>query len=153
MTGTIIEIRKKLMENKLILTLSPPWRNFLTSMVGHVVFPLLPLVLEWIFSDKISNTSLTLMAAFYAFSITLTSLSHLQFMIGVLICAFFSSIFGAIPLLNHGIIFLSSTKIMFLSITTIAVIFIWHAIERYNRHVILLEPFWDWFDNKKSENN
>lgn len=121
-------------------------QDYYACILLHLVLPLLPIGLEFLSSHTIATTSLTLIASFYAISIGLSSKSPLQFAIGILICIVFSSVFGMI----------SGQKIAALPIRVFAsfsifVIFVSHAVERYNRHVIDCEPFWVWFANNKDE--
>jgi len=127
--------------------LSKQKQDYYACVILHLILPLLPIGLEFISRGSISAESLTLMASFYAISISLSSKSPFQFALGIMICIIFSSIFGMIANPNH----LPPEWIRYFAGGTIAMIFVFHAMERYDRHVIDCEKFWDWFDYEERE--
>ena len=127
-----------------ILNFSKQLDDYFACLLLHLVLPLLPIALEFLNTGKVSSNSLTLMASFYAISIGLSSYYRTQFAMGIIVCIIFASIFGTISQGNTLAFSLFMTKV--LAGGTIFAIFIVHAIERYNRHVVDCEPFWVWSD-------
>lgn len=130
-----------------LLNVSKQMDDYFACILLHLVLPLLPIALELLNSGKVSSNTLTLMASFYAISIGLSSYSRTQFAIGIIVCIIFAFIFGMISQGNK--LALSLPMINVFASGTLLAIFIFHAIERYNRHVIDCEPFWIWFDDSK----
>ena len=133
---------------KRLLDLPKEIQDYYACIILHLVLPLLPIGLELLSTHTIAATSLTLIASFYAISIGLSSKSPLQFAIGIIICIIFSSIFGMISSQQSN---LPPLLIKTFAICSILIIFINHALERYNRHVIDYEPFWVWFENDRDK--
>jgi membrane-anchored protein YejM (alkaline phosphatase superfamily) len=129
-----------------ILKVSKQLDDYFACILLHLVLPLLPIGLEYLSTGKVAPTSLTLMGSFYAISIGLSSYYRAQFAIGIIVCIIFAFIFGMISQ-GNTLTLLSVFQIKVLAGGTIVAIFIIHAIERYNRHVIDCEPFWSWSDN------
>jgi len=127
-----------------ILNFSKQLDDYFACLLLHLVLPLLPIALEFLNTGKVSSNSLTLMASFYAISIGLSSYYRTQFAMGIIVCIIFASIFGTIS--QGNTLALSLFMIKVLASGTIFTIFIVHAIERYNRHVVDCEPFWVWSD-------
>jgi hypothetical protein len=127
-----------------ILNVSKQLDDYFACLFLHLVLPLLPIALEFLSAGKITSNSLTLMSSFYAVSIGLSSYSRTQFAKGIIVCIIFAFICGKIS--QGNTLALSSFMIRVLASGTLFAIFIFHAIERYNRHVVDCEPFWVWSD-------
>lgn len=125
-----------------IAGISKAWQNFFISLVLHLGLPLLPLVLERWFSGHIESKSAALTAALYSMAIGLSSRNVALFGTSICICVTFSAAFG----------FLSKDPELVaadtLSYIVIGLVFVVHAIERYNRHVIDQQPFFEFLTGK-----
>jgi len=120
--------------------LPPHWEEYFLCVLLHMALPFLPLLFEMLFSNTstISEKSLMLFSAMYALSIGLSSKSKLMFGFTVVISIFFSVAFGVVAGGGNSI---PNSEVY--SYWALLGIFIIHALERYNRHVIDQTPFWD----------
>ena len=125
--------------------LSPEWENFVLCLMLHLILPLIPLGAEFVRRSYVSDASLTLGAAMYAISIGGSSRNKLQFGFSILMCITYSIAFGIIAgrnandLPSAGI----STPSNFYAGIGFVLIFAFHALERYNRHVVESRPYWE----------
>lgn len=113
------------------------WQEYCLCILLHLLLPLLPLAVELLFSQTISDKSLTLAAAMYAITIAISSQNKLFFGVGVVMTILLSVAGGW---LHHQGTHLTS----FLRLGAfgcIIIVFILHALERYNRHVVDRTPF------------
>ena len=120
--------------------LPPHWEEYLLCVLMHMALPFLPLLFELLFSSAhtISDKSLMLFSAMYALSIGLSSNSKLMFGFTVVISIFFSVAFGVVAGGGSSI-----TNSEVYSYFALFAIFVIHALERFNRHVIDQTPFWE----------
>ena len=119
------------------------WQNSLISVVLHLGIPLFPLILEKWFSGAIEARSAALTAALYSMAMGLSSRFVALFGFGIAASFLLSAIFGFLsrdPELIHAKIF---------SYGAIGIVFALHAGERYARHVIVGDPFFE-FRTKSS---
>lgn len=131
------------MPHKRIPGINKEWTDFLTCLLLHMLLPLLPLVFESALSGGApSGSTLAITAALYAMAIGLSSENKAMFGLCILIGVIFSVVYGVLSVPSHkdiaGIIPGSSISI--------ALVFLIHACERYNRHVVDCRPFLA-FDN------
>lgn len=113
--------------------------EFLTCIILHMLVPLLPLLIEtWKMKGSPTEATLAITAAMYSISIGLSSRNKGVFSLCLFISFLFSMAFGLIigasgslPLLKAG------------ALLTIILVFIIHACERYNIHVVECAPFWN----------
>jgi len=111
--------------------------NFLLSLLFHMMLPLFPLVIEYWQNGAVKTETLTLLAALYAISIGVSSKSKIIFGLSVIISIVFSVAFG---LSSSGTSALVNSE--FYASVSIVCIFIMHAGERWNMHVVAKEPYW-----------
>ena len=111
------------------------WQNFLFCVALHLTLPLMPLVIERWFTGQIEEKSAVLTAAMYSMALGLSSRNIAIFGMGLLAGILFSAAFGFLCQTNH------LEKADSWSYTVIIAIMIFHAIERYNRHVVDQAPF------------
>ena len=114
--------------------------------------PLLPITIEGLMTGSTSDKSMTLTTAMYALSIGRSSQSVLMFFVTLTIGIIFSMVFGYTaaeysvgqanlaggptnPTPNQ------SSQVWFYAFWSVVFIFIVHAMERYNRHVVDREPY------------
>ena len=118
--------------------LSDEATEFCTCLILHMLLPLLPLVIEaWKTNGDPTDVTLAITTSMYSISIGLSSRNKGIFSLCFFISILFSMAFG---LLIGGVMVL--VFIQTFSISTISSIFILHACERYNRHVVEIVPFW-----------
>jgi len=116
----------------------PPyhWDNYISCIILHMLLPLLPLLLELWLTGTISVKSIPLAASMYTISIGISSQIKSQFVFTIivsLLCTFAYGIAASqqSPLrLNNELSFIG-----------IVAVFIWHLIERFERHIINRTPF------------
>lgn len=143
-------------EPKVALSTAPPptprvpaisfkWQQYWLCVGFHLVLPLFPLVTEYLVAGAVAPSSAYLVAAMYALSIGASSRNALSFgfmmMVGVVCGILFgisTSLLGQPPEKSHVEVLDKTWPAMMF----IAVVFIAHVLERYNRHVADCEPFW-----------
>lgn len=113
------------------------WQNFLISLVLHLGLPLLPLLLEKWFSGGVEAKSAALTAALYSMAIGLSSRNVALFGFGVALSIVFSAAFGYLAL-DPGLMHAKD-----FSYGAIGSVFVLHAAERYRRHVVRRDPFFE----------
>ena len=119
------------------------FQEFGLCIMFHMLLPLVPLGVEWYLASKISDRSLTLATAMYATAIAISSRSKLFFGCGVFITIMHSIAFGWVQNSSNVL----SSNLRSASVWCIIFVFLFHAFERYNRHIVDLVPFWDFGKN------
>ena len=112
--------------------------NFILSIMFQMLLPLFPLFFEYWQSGGIKAETLTLLAALFAVSIGVSSRSKMLFGISIIIGIIFSVAYGlstntSAPLVNSE----------YYAGGSIIIIFLIHAGERWNLHVIDKQPYWN----------
>ncbi|HET6230009.1 MAG TPA: hypothetical protein VFE05_08070 [Longimicrobiaceae bacterium] len=104
-----------------------------------MIFPLIPLLFEWLFTGNVALTSVTLVAGNYALAVAFATKQPFIWMLGSFLGVVFAGVFGfctgaaAHPYLDHvGFIAASGS---------IIAVFVLHTGERYVRHVVKKEAF------------
>ena len=132
--------------------------------------PLIPLVLEYMFTDSISDETVTLAASMYAILIGLSSKFKLMLGSSLVVRLMFTAVYGAVTVQQHQRAvaiekgtFTNTTSsdpsdhhsahidseprlakhYRDISLWAILMIFLVHAGERFNCHVLNSEPFWE----------
>jgi hypothetical protein len=121
---------------KRIIGLPKEWQEYLVCILLHMVLPLLPLGLEALKTQAVKGESLTLAASMYAISIGISSQSKLSFALAIFVSLGFTGVYG-IQVGDK-----ESSSVIYAALA-IFMIFIVHACERYNRHVVDRAPFWE----------
>jgi hypothetical protein len=116
------------------------WQQFVFCLILTLVWPLLPLGFEWLTTNKIRLDSITLAASMYAIGIGVSSKNIALFGVALLQ--------GFIFCLFYGLTISNSNPPHYdlywrASIIGMLLMFLSHAVERYNRHVRLREEFPD----------
>lgn len=134
------------------ISLAPHWENYMACICLHMIWPALPILIEWFLTGDISVEATTLTASIYAITIGMSSKSKSQFTISVLISFIFACCYGFTVHVAHeytqqnNIQELAKNTFINLrlwALVSIGLIFITHLIERYNRHVIDRTPFFN----------
>ena len=124
------------MKSKRIKGLNDQWSEYILCLLLHMILPLLPLLMEWLFTRNISESSLSITTAIYSISIGLSSKNKAMFGYCILIGVLFSAIYGVTVSQNSLAIDISA--FCFIALLTV---FLFHAAERYNRHVVDCQSF------------
>lgn len=128
------------------------YQDFWTSMLLHLVLPLMPLIFEFNYTSHISVQSLTMTASIYAFSIGVSSRNKVTLAFGIIIGLLNAGNYG-VTLKNISIE--NSIEILKYDFLTegsfwlIVLIFSIHTMERFNRHVSEDEEFVVFKNRKK----
>lgn len=126
------------MSNQIVV--KHPWQHYFGCIILHLFLPVLPLVLELIISNKISDASITLAVAIYAVSTGLASQNLAIFSMSLIISLIYTFLYGANAYaLKYETELLGSLYANYILVA----IFLTHSIERFKRHIIDKAPFWD----------
>jgi uncharacterized membrane protein len=98
--------------------------------------PLLPLAVEWLITGVVTKSSLTITIAIYAMTIGASSTNAIIAIICIIVGIIFSVLYG-VTLIQSTYQFTIDT----MWISKLALVILPHVIERYNRHVVDLQPF------------
>jgi hypothetical protein len=110
------------------------WQSFFCSLLFTILFPLFPLWIELTSVNSNLNSTLVISGVMLVIGIGVSSETFLQFVLSLIIGVCNSLIYGfSDPQKNNLMILLISCG------TMIA----WHIIERFIRHVIKKQPFFD----------
>jgi len=107
-------------------------------LLFHLFLPFLPLVIEAAILRNVEDKTLLLFLAIYPLSIGVSSRNRLMFGKAVVIGLAYSTFFG----LNSGDVLLSPV-IYNIGYLCLAAVMIIHMGERYNRHVVDRDLFWE----------
>lgn len=118
--------------------LSSLWQEYLLCLLFHMILPLLPIGFEFWLTGEIDDKTLALATSMYSIAIGVSLKIKLIFGLTILISIIFAMVFG---ILTDQSASLANSK--FLAGGAIATVFVIHAGERYNRHVVDGLPFWD----------
>ena len=122
------------------------WGQFVLCVFYHMAAPLAPLVLEWGLSGSVSIKSATLTICLYALALANSSRDPTLFGLGLVVAIVMAVIFGIV---TGGTTEPKWAKV--LTWICAAAIAFTHMIERYNRHIIGLEPFWEFLKTKDTK--
>ncbi|MCZ3030141.1 hypothetical protein NYY88_17575 [Acinetobacter baumannii] len=114
------------------------WTAFFLCLIVHMSLPLLPLVAEWLITGIVTKSSLTITIAIYAMTIGASSTNAIIAIICIIIGIIFSVLYG-VTLIQNTYQFMIDT--MLISKIALGTIIVPHVIERYNRHLVDLQPF------------
>ena len=125
---------------KAIKGISAEMSEFFTCLILHMLVPLLPLLLEaWKMQGWPTEATLSITASMYSISIGLSSRNKAIFSLCLFISFLFSMAFGFVLSSPHD----SLPAVKFGAFLTIILVFGIHACERYNKHVVECNPFWN----------
>lgn len=112
------------------------WQHFLGSIVAAIVFPLLPLGVEYWSKQSISHGSLLIAAIMYISGMAIQTRSTFILILGFLASLAFSVMYGNFLETQGG-----SDQTSHVAWFAIAFFGISHAFDRYVSHIILRENF------------
>ena len=115
------------------------WDNFGLSCLCVLAFPLLPLIFELVFFRAIKPDSWFLAAAMYIIGVGLTSKWKSYFFATVIASFLATAVYGySLTAPDKGLSLLSIAERL------IAAAMFVHLVERFYRHIIVREPFFEW---------
>lgn len=138
--------------------------RFIQCLLLNLTLPLLPLVLEYVLTGTVVNESVTLVASMYAITIGVSSRYKTLLAFAIIVSILFTAAYGSLAKERSRVNSVSGTtltqgandpggssnpdedfgtRMKRYSIGAIILIFLIHAGERYVRHVIDREPFWE----------
>ena len=124
---------------KRIPGINQEWSNYLTCILLHMLLPLLPLLFEaWALGGSPSESTLAITAAIYAMSIGLSSENKAMFGLCIMVGVIFSAVYGQVSVSKNP-----TPDVGIYAALAILFVFVIHAAERYNRHVVDCRPFLD----------
>ena len=118
---------------------SQEWGDFITCVLLHMVLPLLPLFIELWIKGSPTEQTYAITASMYSIAIGLSSRNKAMHGVCILISIMFAVVFGVVSAEATG----KLSNVDLFSIGSIALVFVIHASERYNKHVVDCIPFWE----------
>ena len=113
------------------------YSDFTGSIIFYMIFPLLPLLFESINSGSHPTIqSLTITASIYSFSIGVSSRDKAIFCLGIFCGFILAYLYGKVS--EPKVIIYTWYYVV--TVILLAIIFIFHLIERFNKHVVECEP-------------
>ena len=116
--------------------MSKGWQNFLLCVFLHLCIPLLPLLIEFWATANISDKTLTLAGTVYTIAVGISSRNRALFGLAILLSITLAVAFGFAASENEPL-----PVSGYISGFAISVMFAFHSLERYNRHVAENRPF------------
>ena len=111
-------------------------QGYLSCLLMHMGLPFLPLIVELMLTKQIDAKSLYLFAAIYPSAVAVTSYDKLQSNLAIWIGFVFAAAYGASvrpgSQIEHG---------AELAYAAVALFFLLHAVERFQRHIVDRTPF------------
>lgn len=119
-------------------------QQYCTCILMHLLFPFMPFVFEWFFvGHDVEALSLTLFLALYAIAVGNTSRSVALFAVYLLIGVLAAAAYG--QALNPGLPLSEKLTMTHSAWIGVCIIVASHLLDRYHRHVVEREPFFDWW--------
>ncbi|OBX88681.1 hypothetical protein [Haemophilus haemolyticus] len=112
------------------------WEQLIFCIVLHILFPLIPILVEFFRQEYITEATLVITTSIYCFSLGASSKNLATFAIYLLI----GVIFMSMPVTYNKQPEITNYQIT--SILTLIIVSLWHLLERYNRHIKYKEIYW-----------
>lgn len=120
------------------------WQQFIVCCIFHFLVPLLPFAVELFADGRVSPGTLTVGTAVYVLAIGNSSRNAALFGISVALGIVYTILFG----LLIGKVPVASSRGPDIVIWSVALFALFHGMERFGRHVMDREPFWE-FTNRR----
>lgn len=104
------------------------WENLISSVLIHQILPLAPLLFEYGYTKYVSQKSLMISVAMYAFSIAFSSKYRLVFSACLFTGIIASGMYGTVKTEEHA-------TLPSISCFVLVGVFLIHFVERYQRHI------------------
>jgi hypothetical protein len=124
-----------------ILELPRRWQNYVLAVFLSMLLPLLPLGVELWLTGDISSSAMTLAVSMHAISLGVASRDMCLFGWAVIVSIFFAVAYGMVTVQNTLLPYTNTVASV-----AMLVVFIWHAIDRYNQHVVGCKSFLPFMD-------
>ncbi|MBM9500115.1 hypothetical protein JWG44_07615 [Leptospira sp. 201903071] len=111
-------------------------QSFILSILLNQTLPLIPLVIELFYKKTILQSSLVLTASIYSFTLGIVSINQMYFGFSILVGLLSGCYYGSVLQTDNALPLQSN-----LSFWLIALMFLLHTIERFDRHINNREPF------------
>lgn len=118
------------------------WDKFVLCLIMHMVIPLAPLIIEYVVKNaNVSTVSLLISTSMYCLSLGSSSKKTSVFALSLAISLILAALYGTVVLVEGS----NTTNIINKSYIyfVLSVFFILHIIERFKRHAVDQEPFWN----------
>lgn len=112
--------------------------HWLASVGFNLALPMLPLVVEFAISDKISSSNLVLAASMYSVTTGVVSRNRIVFICSLLICIFYASMFGHLLSYEQG-----REMPSYNALTVLIVLFFTNVLLKFWYHVVELRKYTD----------
>lgn len=106
--------------------------HWLASVGLNLLFPMLPLFVEFAISNNVSSSNLVLAASMYSVTTGVVSKNRLVFIVSLIICVFYAAMFGHLLSLDptkEAPSFYAATVLVILFLMNVAVKFWYHVVE------------------------
>lgn len=106
--------------------------HWLASVGLNLLFPMLPLFVEFAISKNVSSSNLVLAASMYSVTTGVVSKNRLVFIVSLIICVFYAAMFGHLLSLDpakEAPSFYAATVLVILFLMNVAVKFWYHVVE------------------------
>ncbi len=126
-------------------TVAGGWSTWISCIAVHMMLPLVPLGLEKFIEGHLSEKSIAITAAMYAIALAISSRWMWYVFIGFSLSVIYSGMFGFITregMLDATMRQSVDTK----GLWAIGFLFLLHLTERFHRHVMLREPFFEFIN-------
>ncbi len=130
--------------SQLDLLKSKNWQHFMGAIVLTILFPLLPLALEWGLSDTVTDKTVLISAMMYCSALFVVSRSVAVFALGFVASILLSVLFG-ITFYNGERGPANSSTLSYLCIVFFAIA---HIFRCYDTHIIRGQNFIEFGDNQ-----
>jgi len=129
-----------------------PWlplhiQQFVVCCLFHFLIPLLPFAVEYFVDGRVSPGTLTVGAAVYVLVIGNSSRSAALFGISVALGIIYTILFGLVL----GKVPAATTRGPFLIAWSVGLFVFFHGLERFKRHVMVREPYWEFANRRERE--
>jgi len=127
------------------------WQNFFSAILFLLLFPLVPILLEYMLTDEVTAPTATLTAGMYTIGVGISSRGQFFFASSVFIGVVLIALFGNVVGIEHERKVLGAAAATHIanrwaipgSYACIALIFAWHGLERFSRHIVDRSPLFD----------
>lgn len=117
--------------------LNDQWSDYFLCLFLHMLIPLLPILMEFLFTGSVLDSSLSITTAMYSIAIGLSSKNKAMFGYCLVIGIFFSGVYGVSVSTQNQIMIDIRTP----TLVILGSVFLLHAAERFNRHVADCQAF------------
>lgn len=115
-----------------------PWQQFILSLLYQVAAPILPLVMEFLIKESVSEESVTITAAIYTITTGAASRQNWQRGAAALAALLYAGLYGAVLAVDNPMPRFNAFAGWGIVATSVV-----HIAERYDRHINNRETYWD----------